>query len=58
MAVEKKIYQVTEGNILSSNKHLKYFFPGETVDLSHARADEIEALIKAGAIVEVKKEVK
>jgi len=58
MAVEKKIYQVAPGQTVSSTKHDKYFFPGEIIDLSHARADEIEALLKAGAIVEVKKEVK
>jgi len=58
MAVEKKIYQVADGQTISSIKHEKNFLAGEIIDLSYARADEVEALLKAGAIVEVKKEAK
>lgn len=56
MAVKKE-FIIADGFILSSEKWKKNFGPGETIDLSHAKPEEIEALKSLGAIIE-KEEVK
>jgi hypothetical protein len=48
---EKK-YKVAEGRIASSSKDGKDYGSGESIDLSHLNAEQIQNLINIGLVVE------